>query len=222
MPPNLPNRQYEVKRQFCLFGSGEAGAIGENCRMGKPNRIKEWRDRRGWSQETLAEKAGISVSYLSRMERGDRNVSLKNLAKIAPALEVPTAELVIGALEVPLVGSVGAGSAMSFFGTADSPDEMVPACPGATESTVAVEVRGTSLGELFDRWLVYYDEVRTPPTSDLIGRLCVVGLPDENVLVKKLRRGHLPDRYSLFSNVEPPIYDVEVVWAARVKHLSPR
>lgn len=190
--------------------------------MGKPNRIREWRERRGFSQEELAEKSGFSYSYLSRMERGERNVSLKTLAKIAPALDVAPTELVLGALEVPLVGSVGAGATMSYFGTADDPDEMVPACPGAADSTVAVEVRGTSLGELFDHWLVYYDDVRTPPTADLIGRLCVVGLPDDKVLVKKLRRGHLPDRYNLFSNVEPPIYDVEVAWAARVKHMSPR
>ena len=61
--------------------------------------------------EQLAERAGISQSYLSRMERGERNVSLRNLAKIAQALGVPQAALVpTEAQMVPLVGFVGAGA----------------------------------------------------------------------------------------------------------------
>jgi len=41
---------------------------------------------RGWSQETLAESVGVDRTYISDLERGMRNPSLKTLAKIASAL----------------------------------------------------------------------------------------------------------------------------------------
>lgn len=59
-------------------------------------------------------------------------------------------------------------------------------------------------------------------TSDLLGKLCVVALDDERVVVKKLKRGQRRGKYDLFSNTEPPLYDQTVVWAARVKQMVPR
>lgn len=58
------------------------------------NRIREWRDKRDMTLEDLADAAGLSASYVSRMETSKRNVSLKNLAKLAKALVVTEAELV--------------------------------------------------------------------------------------------------------------------------------
>lgn len=124
---------------------------------------------------------------------------------------------------VPLVGVVGAGAAMLLFeyGQHD-PGERVTAPEGATDKTVAAEIRGASLGELFDRWLVYYDEIRDPPTYDLVNKLCVLGLADGRVVVKKLRRGSAPGLWTLLSNNDKPIEDVGVLWAAKVKQMSPR
>lgn len=68
----------------------------------------------------------------------------------------------------------------------------------------------------------YYDEIRRPVTEDLIGRLCVVGLPDGRILVKRLRRARSPGFYHLESNTEPTMPDEEVVWAARVRNMTPR
>jgi transcriptional regulator with XRE-family HTH domain len=51
-----------------------------------PNRIQEYRKARGLSAEELAERTELSPSYITRMERGERNVSLKNLQKLADAL----------------------------------------------------------------------------------------------------------------------------------------
>jgi transcriptional regulator with XRE-family HTH domain len=45
------------------------------------------------SQEALAGRANIDRSYMSSVERGLRNVSVLNLARIAEALEVPVWEL---------------------------------------------------------------------------------------------------------------------------------
>lgn len=124
--------------------------------------------------------------------------------------------------EIPLVGYVGAGAEAHFYANGQGPFDLVPAPEGATENTVAVEVRGESLGPLFDHWLVFYDEVRSPVTPDLIGRLCVVGLADDRVLVKLLKRSRTPGYYHLLSNTEPTITDVEVAWAAKVRTMMPR
>ena len=51
--------------------------------------IKLCRDRRKLSQKGLAEKAGISVSYLSLLEQGKRTANLEVLENVAAGLELP-------------------------------------------------------------------------------------------------------------------------------------
>jgi transcriptional regulator with XRE-family HTH domain len=48
---------------------------------------------KGWSQERLAAEAQPHATYLSGVERGKRNISLENIAKLAKALEVSIAAL---------------------------------------------------------------------------------------------------------------------------------
>lgn len=122
---------------------------------------------------------------------------------------------------VPLLGFVSAGAQAVFLPLPSGELDRVRQPKNATASTVALEIRGESLGPLFDRWLVYYDDVRSPVTPDLIGKLCVVGLPDERVLVKLIKstRG---GRFNLISNNEADLKDVEINWAALVKHMEPR
>jgi len=55
-------------------------------------RIRELRRRRGLTQESLYRRTGLPQSYISDLERGKRNVSLRNLYRLARALEVPLAE----------------------------------------------------------------------------------------------------------------------------------
>ncbi|GGG81993.1 helix-turn-helix domain-containing protein [Paenibacillus radicis (ex Gao et al. 2016)] len=52
------------------------------------NRIRALRKQRGWTQEQLAEKANLHYSYLSSMERGERNVSIDSLEKVINALKI--------------------------------------------------------------------------------------------------------------------------------------
>jgi transcriptional regulator with XRE-family HTH domain len=57
-------------------------------------RIKELRQKKGFtSQISLANKAGIDRTYIGGIERGERNVALININKIAKALEVTLGEL---------------------------------------------------------------------------------------------------------------------------------
>lgn len=56
-------------------------------------RIRALRKERGYSQEALGEKGGFHFSYIGQIERGEKNVSLLNLAKIAEALDVNLVQL---------------------------------------------------------------------------------------------------------------------------------
>ena len=58
--------------------------------------IKKFRKRRGFSQEKLAEISGLHRTYISDIERGQRNVSFLNLVKIANALGISLCELFRG------------------------------------------------------------------------------------------------------------------------------
>lgn len=57
------------------------------------NRVRELRRRRGWSQEGFAQQVGLDRSYMGGVERGERNVSIENIALIANGLDVTLSEL---------------------------------------------------------------------------------------------------------------------------------
>lgn len=52
------------------------------------DKIRDLRKQKGLSQEELAFRSGLHRTYISDIERGSRNVSLKNIEKIAKALGV--------------------------------------------------------------------------------------------------------------------------------------
>jgi len=56
-------------------------------------RIQELRRRQSFSQEQLAEKAGISSNYLSRIERGKENPTFDMFIKLSKALKTDLSEM---------------------------------------------------------------------------------------------------------------------------------
>jgi transcriptional regulator with XRE-family HTH domain len=55
--------------------------------------IRKIRLSRGMSQESLAEQAEIHRNYVGKIERGEQNVSLRNILKLAAALRVKPGRL---------------------------------------------------------------------------------------------------------------------------------
>jgi transcriptional regulator with XRE-family HTH domain len=56
-------------------------------------RVRELRKRKALSQEALALEAGLDRSYVGGVERGERNISLENIVRLAKALNVRPTEL---------------------------------------------------------------------------------------------------------------------------------
>lgn len=61
------------------------------------NMILNWRKERGWSQERLAEEAGVDRSYISQVERGRTDPGAQFLVAVANALRVPVQDLLAAA-----------------------------------------------------------------------------------------------------------------------------
>ena len=57
------------------------------------DRIRQLRNDRGWSQEELADRAGLHRTYIGSVERGEQNLSLVNIERLAATLGVSLAEL---------------------------------------------------------------------------------------------------------------------------------
>jgi len=56
-------------------------------------RIRALRTKAGYSQESFADAAGVHRTYMGTLERGEANVSLSNVHKIARALGITLSEL---------------------------------------------------------------------------------------------------------------------------------
>lgn len=65
----------------------------EDLRSEFGRRVRELRVAQGLSQEELAERAGLHRNYIGGVERGERNVALLNIGRLARALDVTLADL---------------------------------------------------------------------------------------------------------------------------------
>lgn len=195
------------------------------------DRLRAKRREAGLSARQLSERVGISESAVRNQENGTNGIKPDLADVYARVLRTTPEWLLFGRDEaqdgptsetVPVVGYVSAGAALALFDEGQGPFDYVSPPRDAKPTTVAARVQGTSLGPLFDEAIIFYDNVQREVTPDLHGRLCVAGLDDGRVVVKQLMPGE-GGRYHLLSNsAEPPIFNANVVWAARVTDVRPR
>lgn len=171
----------------------------------------------------LADAMGIHQSRVSEMKVNRRQPKATELPIIVKYLGVPLPEHLRpeNAQLVPLLGKGGADNKRGYYALSDGGDNFVEAPRFDSDRISAIEVAGESLGEVFDGWRVFYDEVHEPPLNKLLGQLCICWLEDDRVLVKELGKGSAPGFYNLYSN-GARIEDVVVRAAARVKAMVPR
>ena len=51
-------------------------------------KVRAERDKLGFSQETLASRAGVHRTYIGMIERAEKNITLENIEKVAKALNL--------------------------------------------------------------------------------------------------------------------------------------
>ena len=67
------------------------GRVSPEVQFGRQVRLR--RSSLRISQEVLAERAALHRTFIGAVERGETNISLRNIVKIARALNVPAAKL---------------------------------------------------------------------------------------------------------------------------------
>ncbi len=196
-----------------------------------PYKLKQWRQHRRLTLEQVGEALSMTGQNYGKIERGGVELREQYVAQLADLFAIDAADLLREPSDnrdqptsetVPVVGYVGAGSVATLFAEGQGPLDYVEPPQNATASTVGLKVQGVSLGPVWDEAILFYDDVRSPVTPDLHGRLCVVGLPDGRVLVKMLKAANDGTFHLLSNTSEEPLLNQEVDWAARVKAVHPR
>lgn len=65
-----------------------------NARQRFAANLKEQRLAKGLSQEDLADLCGLHRTYVGSVERGERNISIDNMERLALSLDVPLEKLI--------------------------------------------------------------------------------------------------------------------------------
>jgi repressor LexA len=183
--------------------------------------ILEGLEMPGKTRVGLAKALGRQPSMVTDLLNGTRELK---------AREIPIIVEYLGVMPPPIEG------AAKIVGRAgDAADGMVRYCPaeksygealmppGSKKDTVAIELIGDALRALAQSGsLIYYDDIRQPPTAEMLGELCIVGLADERVLIKYLHPGRGNDLFDLESASAPTLRDAQVVWASLVTAIIPR
>ena len=230
------------------FDPDYSGLHNDGMEYDIPKLLKQMMDALGGNQSQLAERLtikgrgehGLKIKQpqVSRWMRKDKpqvpeTKAYARIIAVAQELGVlhedVRSEDVAATMDKPppptikIRGYVGAGSEAHFYRVADDAFEEVPAPPGSTDQTVALQIRGKSWGPVMDTWLVFYEDVRSPVTPDLIGEACVVGLADDRILIKQIRsngRGGFDLHPN--STTDEVIKDAEIEWAAKIIGMRPR
>lgn len=189
-----------------------------------PNRIRALREERDQTIEDLAEATGLSVSYLSRLESGQRNLSVKNMNLIAGALAVSTRDLLPAnepekSTTVAVMGRIGAGAEIS------PDDEQVPP-EGLYEietpfpipdDAIAFEVAGESMWPRYDPGDVIICWNQSVSADEVLGWEAAVKTANGQRYLKRVLKGSEPGTFDLESHNAAPIRGVQLVWIAAIQ-----
>ena len=123
--------------------------------------------------------------------------------------------------KVPVLGYVGAGQMVIPIDDhiQGAGLDSVEAPPGADASGLAaVKVRGNSMFPAYqDGDVILYGEHEPP--KELIGREVVVKVSTDETFIKYLENGSKPGLFTLTSYNAPPLRDVKIQWASRVRYI---
>jgi transcriptional regulator with XRE-family HTH domain len=79
--------------QKSIVADMKATIVDEKLRRKFGERIRQLRKEKGWSQEELGFQSKLHRTYIGSVERGEQNVSLDNIGRLAKTLKVKASDL---------------------------------------------------------------------------------------------------------------------------------
>ncbi|MDX0413194.1 helix-turn-helix domain-containing protein [Sinorhizobium medicae] len=189
-----------------------------------PNRINELRNERSMTIEDLAERTGLSVSYVSRLENGERNLSVKNLNLFAHAFDVAAQEILAKAPEkapnvVGVMGRIGAGAEILPEEEQIPPEglyEIETPFP-LPHDAIAFEVTGESMWPRYDDGDIIICWRQGVVVEEVMGWEAAVKTATGQRYLKRVLQGSERGTFDLESHNAPPIRGVRLVWVAAIQ-----
>lgn len=193
------------------------------------DRIKERLKELGKSQHWLAAEIGVkqpSINAIINPKHGKSSAGTKHVVAIAEALGVKERWLQLGRgpklIDEPTVvysvGHIGAGFKIVRPHEGQVLETSLEPPPGYTEC-LAARIKGDSMRPLREGWWIFYEQEHAGIPVDCVNQLCAVGLEDNTVLIKVLRKKG--GKFKLESWNADDIEDAKVVWASRIIDIRP-
>lgn len=189
-----------------------------------PNRIREIRRQLDLTIEDLAERTGLSVSYVGRLESGERNLSVKNMNLFARALEVTSQELLNKVSEikrntVAVMGRIGAGAEIMPEEEQVPPEGLyeIETPFSLPEDAIAFEVNGESMWPRYDEGDIIICWRQGVVPDEVLGWEAAVKTSSGQRFLKRVLRGAEPGTFDLESHNAPPIRGVRLEWVAAIQ-----
>src|SRR2546425_198249 len=86
----------QSQRQIDDHACNTFGGVQDHLLLALGRRVRQLREKKGYSQEAFADAAGLHRTFMGSVERGERNLSFSNLHRIAQALEITLSRLLVG------------------------------------------------------------------------------------------------------------------------------
>jgi len=160
------------------------------------NRIREWRQKRGWSLQQLAEASDTTRAQIDKLERGERRLTVDWMVRLAKPLDCLPADLLPNGAQtaaapdptrlIPVRSAARGGGEQEMF-LQDGPIDHRP-CPGFVahvRDAYAIYVVGESMTPMYRPGQLLYINPHKPPIS---GRGVVITKTNRAVLIKELVR----------------------------------
>jgi transcriptional regulator with XRE-family HTH domain len=181
----------------------------QNGEMYSP--MREIRLARGFTLEYVGKMAETTAQQISRLENGQRRLTLEWAIKLAPVLECSPLDLLglrnATSTPVAIKGFIQDTEEVHEF--SDNENRVFHMASSEAKEPFAVEIRGNGLWPVYRQGdLVIYDQ--GAPIADACGRECVVTLNDGKTLIRWLFNGSRPGLYRLVSHREPEIHDISI------------
>ncbi|WP_430244981.1 XRE family transcriptional regulator [Neorhizobium sp. DAR64861/K0K2] len=189
-----------------------------------PNRVREIRKDKSLTIEELAEATGLSVSYVGRLENGERNLSVKNMNLFADALGVEPQELLSSSRAkssnvVSVMGRIGAGAEIMPEEEQIPPEglyEIETPFP-IPEDALAFEVHGESMWPRYDDGDIIICWRQGILAEEVLGWEAAVRTATGRRYLKRVLKGADQGTYDLESHNAPPIRGVRLEWVAAIQ-----